>query len=189
MSIEDRAAKLAVIDFETLSTAQNAQVLSLAITWFYAYRVDSIYTLRKQTKSWNFATAPQYDRHVDASTEDWWQEQSKFAWDAHRTEPLLHPSIVLTQLSEYCQTNDITYLVGNGIGFDNVLLKNLCEEFDKGYPVAYWGDLDLRTMRWLSDHEKLDFPQDLTPHIAADDCIYEALMFQKIFQELKTPHD
>lgn len=181
---ENQNKRLAIIDFETQSTHQNATVLSLGITHFKAGFISSVIELAKNTKSWNFDTAPQMHRHVEQATMTWWDQQSKIAWEHHRAEPLLHPQDILIELAQYIKDNNIEYLIGNGIGFDNVLLKNLCEDFGINYPIAYWGDLDLRTIRWLSSLEKPDFPKDLVPHIAEHDCIAEAIMFQKMFLEI-----
>lgn len=188
MSSEDQQEIIAVIDFETLSTAHNAQVLSLAITWFKAGMVNTIYQLQQQTVSWNFRLEGQEHRKTDEDTKQWWAEQSEEAQNAHRMLPLYHPETVLQLLQNYVDEHNIVYLIGNGIGFDNVLLKNLCEDYNVNYPVKYWGDLDLRTLRWLSTMERPEFPGDLVKHIASNDTIVEALEFQKYYSHIHYGH-
>jgi len=186
MLTENQNKTLAIIDFETLSTHQNAQVLSLGITYFKAGVISTITELAKNTKSWNFDLSNQIHRHVKESTREWWTEQNPITWTHHRTEPLLQPREILHELKAFVAKNNIEYIVGNGIGFDNVLLKNLCEDYNVPYPVEYWGDLDLRTIRWLTTLETPEFPQQLTKHVAEHDCIAEAIMFQKMFLDIKS---
>jgi len=185
MSTEDQNKNLAILDFETLSTRQNAVVLSMAVTVFNVHNENPIGILLQDTMFWNFNTIAQNNRDIEESTLEWWEEQSKEAKDHHRQEPLWHPKEALIDLTKYLKDRKTKYLIGNGIGFDNVLLKNLCQEYGVDYPVPYWGDLDLRTMRWLTDMKKPEFPKELTPHISSHDTVAEAIVFQQYYEDIK----
>ena len=186
MSISDQEKILGVIDFETQAVTANATVLSLAITAFKAGDTNTVLELSKKTVYWNFSLEDQVlHRDVDQSTLTWWSQQSEKAQAHHRAGELLPPVEVLKKLIQAVQHLKITYLVGNGIGFDNVLLANLCQQYKVRYPTAYWADLDLRTMRWMANCEVPQFPKELTAHIASHDTIAEAMVFQAYYKDIQ----
>lgn len=185
MSTVDQAARVAIIDWETGDTKATAKLFSLGITWFYAADINTVEELKQNTAHWNLQLGPQKHRTLSKGTLVWWSQQSKEAKDAHRKPPLIHPVQMIEELITFIKKNKITYLVGNGIEFDNVKLKNLCEEHNMPYPVQYWGDLDLRTMAWMSDAQKPSFPSELTAHIAHHDTIAEAQTFQILYKDIK----
>ena len=176
---------LAIIDFETLDLIPTSKILSLAITFFDQTKISTVQKLKKSTKFWNIDISHQPDRTECASVIKWWEEQSDEAWEAHRIAPLLHPRQMLIKLQEFININKITHLVGNGLTFDNNILNNLCKEFKIDYPIPFWGDLDLRTLAWLANIDKPEFPKELTKHIAQNDTIAEAIAFQVYYKSLK----
>lgn len=184
MSTYDQQANIAIIDWETGATTDMAKLFSLGITWFRAADTNTIEELKQNTKHWNLQLGPQKNRVIAKQTLYWWSQQSKEAQNAHREPPLVHPVQMIEELLEFVKKNKIAYLVGNGIEFDNVKLKKLCEEYKMPYPVKYWGDLDLRTMSWLSNAEKPPFPTGLTPHVAHHDTIAEAQVFQALYKDI-----
>lgn len=185
MSTMDQAARVAIIDWETADTASTSKLFSLGITWFYAADTNTISELKQNTAHWNLQLGPQKDRTASPSTWQWWSQQCEAAKKAHREPPLLHPKQMIEELIEFVKVNKIAYLIGNGIEFDNVKLKSLCEEHNMPYPVQYWGDLDLRTLAWMSDADKPTFPAELTAHIAHHDTIAEAQVFQHLYKDIK----
>jgi len=186
MSTMDQAANIAIIDWETGDTKSTSKLFSLGITWFKAADTNTVSELKQNTMHWNLQLSPQKNRTLSKSTLYWWSQQSETAQKAHREPPLVHPVQMIEELTTFIKKNKIAYLVGNGIEFDNVKLKNLCEAFNMPYPVQYWGDLDLRTLSWLSDIEKPAFPLELTAHIAQHDTIAEAQTFQTLYKNIKT---
>ena len=185
MSTYDQETNIAIIDWETGDTKSSAKLFSLGITWFRAANTNTIEELKQNTAHWNLQLAPQKNRTTSKSTLAWWSQQSKKAQKAHREPPLVHPVQMIEELIAFVKENKIAYLIGNGIAFDNVMLSNICFEHNMPYPVKYWGDLDLRTMAWLSDIEKPPFPLELTAHIAHHDTIAEAQVFQALYKDIK----
>jgi exodeoxyribonuclease VIII len=115
---------------------------------------------------------------VDPSTVDWWKQQSSEAVTALSVNqrPIEE---VLININAFCDKHSVQYLIGNGSTFDNAILRDACKEFNVEYPVNFWEDMDLRTMKLLAGMKgKNNFPKALTPHVAIDDAIFEAMVAQ-----------
>ena len=175
----------AIIDFETLDIIPTSKILSLAITFFDPTKISTVEELKENTAYWNIDISRQTKRTNHESVIRWWSEQHKDIWKMHRQKPLLPPEQMLIKLQEFITKNKITHLVGNSSTFDNSILNNLCNQYDIKYPIPFWGDLDLRTLAWLADIEKPEFPKELTKHIAQNDTIAEAIAFQTYYKSLK----
>ena len=181
---------IAVIDCETLSTTPNTVVLSLAITHFTINDPAKPLTLATwgfNTKSWNLKIDAeiQNNRDIDESTTNWWNEQSDEAKEAHRQEPLIHPKPMLEELNTFIADNKIDYICANGINFDGPILDSLYRQYGVKPALPFWATLDLRTMKWLAPTIKVPFPKELTPHIAAHDTIYEAMVFRACLANIR----
>lgn len=178
----------AVLDFETLHTEPNTYILSAGFCAFDPSKQDDIDTLVKQSFHIVFDERGQEDRVRGSATMAWWKEQSPQAWematmpeysDTGYTYPL---ACGLIAIREWCKNHDVTNLIGNGVGFDNAILKHACAQTKIDYPLPYWSDLDLRTMKALADIEEPVWPSSLIKHFAKDDAIHEAYRAQRYIQ-------
>lgn len=161
---------LTVIDWETLGLRADTKVLSLGAATF---------DITKATKLSKYYAkidlADQKNRSEDQSTIDWWAKQSDAAKDAAFD---LTNAVSLRQaiggLTAHILHNNSQGIIGNGIRFDNNILADACEELKMSYPVMYWSDFDLRTMKLMAGIDRPAWPQGLIPHHALHDAIYEA---------------
>lgn len=178
---------IATIDFETLDTMPTAVVLSVGLTAFDLDATNTWDELESNSIFWRFDATGQTKRTVSQSTQDWWYKQSeeakKMAFDGVKWDV----AQVLTDIGDWCERVGVTHLVGNGSDFDNVILANLCEMYDVPYPIPYYGNLDLRTMKYLAcdTSRGKDFPEGKLQHYALHDAIHEAQCAQKYYKVIK----
>ena len=175
--------RLAIIDFETLDTCSSTQILSIGATWFNPTEISGWTTLMEQTFTKN--VKEQTNRTFSRDTIKWWMQQDKEVQNiAFSNTYAVSTSTMLAEFHQWLLDNKISYLVGNGVGFDNAIYQSLCEDNNIKTILPFWADIDMRTMKWLYNI-KPEWPEHLTPHIAYHDSIYEARQFQEIYSKLK----
>ena len=175
-----------IIDWETLSTLPTAKVIAVGLTAFDLTVESTIDELRATTESFNIDSGSQSDRHICPDTFEWWTKQSDEA-KAALLDNQLNIKEALSRIISFIENHKIQYLVGNGSTFDNAILADLCREHGIDYPVEYWQDMVLRTMKLLAGmNGKAKFPEGLTKHIAADDAIYEAMVAQTCWRRTRS---
>lgn len=164
--------RLTVLDWETLGIKPNAKVIAIgACTFNLDGSGDDAYLSATISKE------GQENRSITPSTISWWEQQSKEAQNASYTAPIEHSINLETAvhaLVSHIVLNESKGIIGNGIGFDNVILANICSELKIAYPVPFWADYDLRTMKLMANVNKPEWPEHLTPHNALHDVMYEA---------------
>lgn len=177
---------LAILDFETLGLHPNTVVLTAGLTWFDPDKEYTIDQLLNQSIEIPFDINSQKTRTIDGDTIKWWSLQNNdaraAAFNNGTTYDLKDGALLI---KEFITQHNIEGLIGNGAGFDNVILKNICNQVGIDYPIHYGMDLDLRTMKWISGMDKPDFPKELTPHKASHDSVYEARCFITYRNRLK----
>lgn len=175
--------RLTVIDWETLGLRPDTKVIAVAAVTF---------NLKADNADFKMFTSPiglkgQEKRSETQSTIDWWGKQSEEARrksiDAPMTEKH-HILRTLDTLIHFISNTSSQGIVGNGINFDNAILSNLCIEHGIEYPTPYWSDHDLRTMKLMANVDKLPWPKELTPHVALDDALHEALCARYYWETL-----
>ena len=176
------AIKCATLDFETLGTEPSTVVLSAGLT---AFNLDATNTWDQlDTNSIFILLDPrsQKARTTTPETIEWWNKQSPTAYAMARQGSNKLPLTKAVQaIIEFIKAKNVEYIISNGISFDAMILKNMCNQTGLPYPVKYWGDLDLRTMLLLSSIKRPPFPVDKVQHHAKDDAIHEALCAQKYY--------
>lgn len=85
------------------------------------------------------------------------------------------------------------YLWGNGMLFDNMLLKLKCQQYNIEYPIHYQSDRDVRTLvdvycrRHRIDRDtfvKSFKTNSYTEHVAIDDCMVQIKMLKQCHDSL-----
>lgn len=168
------------IDIETLSTKHNAVILSLGAVKFNLTDEDTLASIAPERCFYRvFDTITQIDRgrHIDSDTLKWWLQQAPEALEAALSKPQpVHT--VLRELSEWLTPG--TNLWGNGNTFDNILLRSLYHDYHMPYPVKYYQDLDLRTLRYAAGvRGKRSDPLE---HHALTDAKQQAVEAQSYYQ-------
>lgn len=179
--------KCAIIDWETLSLEKNAKVLAVAMTVFDLQVESTIDELRANTFSLNITNEGQEDRDVNQETVDWWANQCDEAKADLEKPPKVSLEAAIHTVTAFIEKHDVKFLIGNGENFDNAILYNICKQLDMEYPVPFWADADLRTMKLMAglQNSREQFPKGLTKHIASDDAIFEAMVAQTCYRKCR----
>ncbi len=173
------------LDLETLSTEPHALVLSIGAVKFdldLPGTGEEFHILLDQEEQ------KRSGRHVSPSTLQWWSEQSQEARDAIWGDDVTHAAVVdgLIQFKEFCKGSE--HIWGNGVGFDNVILRSLFSYFTLEFPAAYWSDRDLRTLQHLSGIERPAWTGGVA-HNALDDARFQAQCAQAYYGAMQRVRD
>lgn len=174
-----------MVDIETLSTAVNAVVLSVGAVEFDPMSGE---ILRKFYHELDLSG--QKNRHIDASTVQWWAKQCLVNVD--NIELLAKPSsykehvpFVLVRLGAFIVGNSTHYaereegyekiaLWACDPDFDVAILANLYKEHNLPTPWKYSEPKSVRTVRMLTQIAGMDIPVQEADHNALNDCIRQA---------------
>lgn len=132
---------------------------------------------------------------MDPDTMLWWLGQS----DEARAD--LRPSVKHQTLSDALwglyewmvngsqENNEGLKVWGNGTSFDNVILRNACQQTRVPPVWSYWNDRDVRTVvdmgrDLLGFDPKKDMPFEGVTHRALDDAKHQARYVSAIYQAL-----
>lgn len=166
-----------IVDLETLGTTESAVVISIGAVRFDINNLDAEpHTFYRVLR---FDEQENVGRTTDPGTLEWWALQSEaarkvFAEQRHSVRGVLY------DFDEFAE--DAHRIWGYGSTFDNIILRSLYRSFGMGYPVAYGGDMCLRTIKFLTGGIEIQRTINLVHHNALDDAIYE---FQTLKQWLE----
>jgi len=170
-----------MVDLETLSTADNACIISIGAARFDLYGkdlYDSFYVVVDP------ASCQEYGLHIDASTVMWWMEENKS--EARReflSESKQDLGSALEGFAMWAKEGGIEGVWGNGAAFDNVILRNAYKAAGMECPWPFWRDRCYRTMKSLPGAPEMT-SREGTHHNALDDAISQAAHLQQIADAL-----
>lgn len=165
-----------VIDLETLGKGPNAPIAAIgAVLVHDAKPVDEFYR-RIDLES---AMIPYWKREADASTIQWWLQQSAEARaEIDGSQPSDYICRALESFSNwmasYFTEENEARVWGNGSSFDNVILRSTMSEMSRPLPWQFRFDRDLRTILDLYPEAKDVGPFEGTRHHALHDARHEA---------------
>jgi len=190
--MDDRVYGDVMLDIETLGTGIHSLVVSIGAVRFRLDSTDDLYTIRDDARSFYSVldTEDQRDRGRvdDPDTLAWWGKQSDEARQV-LTDPTEDTANALERFSEFCR--GVKRIWGNGNTFDNAIIRDLYRTYEQDYPVDFWADLDMRTLKylwnkltnWRSKNEpKIRIGEH---HNALDDARSQVLQIQQMYRELK----
>lgn len=163
-----------MMDIETLSTSSNAIVTTISAVEF-----DLI--TGEMGKEFEVAldTKEQLDRGgvLDASTVVWWLNQEEEAILSMLKVPKKSLNSALLSFNDWlngleCPNKDLK-LWGNGVGFDNVIVRNLYRNSGIEFVLPYWCDNDVRTLVTLGNIDTRNFKFEGIKHYGIDDCKHQ----------------
>jgi|LauGreDrversion4_2_1035121.scaffolds.fasta_scaffold15043_5 hypothetical protein len=179
-----------MIDIETLATAPDATILTVAAQAFdplgQGYYQSSYYA-RVDFES-------QADRAIEQGTLDWWAKQSEFAREEAFSESDRKPlDQVLDELGKLIWKSSAIW--ANGPTFDMTILENAYKSYKKPLPWQYYKVRDCRTVYMLWPNEKFwDAPVAPTlinnevhrpaSHHALDDCRRQIDLLQETLKQI-----
>lgn len=132
-----------MVDIETLG---DKAVFQIAAVRFDIKTGEILSTFNK-------IISPENLKNIDGKTLLWWLNtnsellKSLFAKANCESEEKLFKDFSdwINNFSSKNSTKEDVYLWGNGILFDNRIIKNKCEEYNIVYPIFYRNDRDMRT--------------------------------------------
>ena len=164
-----------MIDVETLSTQNNAVVLSVGVVVFDA---DIISTLGAVISDPDVQA--EYGAHVQPSTALWWMKQSEEARQQFKNGA---PTVqVLDQVSSLYTSLKCNTIWSYGSNFDICVLENLYKLFDMQVPWTYKNVRCHRTLVSLFPHIQREEP--VVKHNALDDAIAQAKTCMRILRSI-----
>lgn len=177
-----------MLDIETLGTGSNAAITAIGLTI-----ADTKGDIHHYYEIVNLQSSVDAGAEIDPSTVLWWMNQSDEARSIYKNnDKAFDLSIVLENLNhfvyEVCgedtKGNADLKLWGNGVGFDNVILRNSYSSF-KYYldcPFAFYNDMCYRTLKNLYPEIKLE--RIGTHHNALDDALSQMDHLELILKEM-----
>ncbi len=173
-----------MLDIETMGTSTSAAIMSIGACYFDRSTGEIGETFHKQI---DIST----NGVIDASTVIWWMKQdddarSKFYENGKAGDI----KDVLFDFTTFVKRNSRIW--GNGIAFDNVIIRNAYDKLKSQSPWAFWDDRDVRTMvdlgQCIGIDPKRDFPFEGVKHDALADAIHQAKYVSNIFQAIVGPY-
>lgn len=174
-----------MLDIETMGNNTNAAITSIGLVVWDNKHTYEFY------KEINLESSVKAGARMDVSTILWWMKQNDNARSIYKYNDKADPlKNVLVDLSDFvkhvCRTTEDVVplkLWGNGVAFDNVILRNSYELFDDLVcPFAFWNDRCYRTLKNLYPHIKLE--RVGTYHHALDDAISQKNHLESILKEM-----
>ena len=181
-----------MVDLETLGRTGEYSIIQTAAI---AFNIED----GTHIKTFNMKSNIEKDEHfkVDARTLKWWLETDKeLLYDLikdneHSTKRIFYDFYrwIWSLEEEY----ENIYLWGNGILFDNKIIKETFEKYSVEYPINYRCDRDLRTVVDMASRKlnvtteelKNKFKANNTkPHNALNDCGVQIELLTYCFKEL-----
>ena len=190
--MDDRVYGDVMLDIETLGTGIHSLVVSIGAVRFRLDSTDDLDTIRDDARSF-YAVLDTEDQRYRGRVDDpdtlaWWTKQSDEARQV-LTDPSEDTAGALERFSEFCR--GVKRIWGNGNTFDNAIIRDLYRTYEQDYPVDFWADLDMRTLKylwnkltnWRSKNEpKIRIGEH---HNALDDARSQVLQIQQMYRELK----
>jgi hypothetical protein len=181
-------------DIETLGTDSDSTIIQISAIAFNI-KTGEHYSQFNQIADISKNESP---LKVDGDTVQWWLKTNKELFADLLNSGTYSSEQVLRNLHGWLLTLNVNndrelYLWGNGILFDNKMIKHQLESLGLNYPIFYRNDRDLRTLVELtsiklgiSEKELQNKCSDdkLVTHNAFDDVVYQIKLAVHCFKEL-----
>jgi hypothetical protein len=176
-----------MIDLETLSTANDAYIISIGACMF-DIQTGEIGALFSQHIEWSNT----FNGHIDAQTVQWWLRQP---WEA-RTAIINNKAAVnlptaIIGFKDFVRDLKPKTLWSNGATFDLVIVRNTFNRLNHIIPWQYWQERDTRTLVDIAERitginaaKTTEFTG--TKHDALADAIHQAKYISHAFNLIKT---
>ncbi|MDD9340215.1 MAG: 3'-5' exoribonuclease [Providencia heimbachae] len=178
-----------MVDLETMSNKGNAAIVSIGAVAFEP-SIGEIGPTFYQVV--DLRSCERVGLHIDADTVLWWMRKSSEARAAIVAEGS-DLSLALSNLGAFSRENltDDVQVWGNGVDFDNVILRNAYNVVGLEPFWKHWNNRCVRTIVELGRNAGIDPKKTLgfvgEPHNALDDAIHQAKYVSIIHQHLIKP--
>jgi len=181
-----------MIDIEAAGKSTSAALLSIGAVFFDPATGKLGEQFYQPVK---LASAQYHGGTIDASTIEWWMQQSEETRSVFNAENRVSLKDALHGLAYFIETKTgdaEVYVWGNGPAYDNAILANAFNATWIKQPWSFSKDTCVRTMvmlgRQLGIDPKYDLPMEGKHHNALDDAIHQARYVSTIWQTLFAPH-
>lgn len=173
-----------MLDIETMGQSTRAAIMSIGACYFNPATGEIGNTFHEQI---NIAS----NGVIDASTVIWWMKQTNDARSKFfNNESAQHIVDALTKFSAFVKPDAKVW--GNGIAFDNVIVRNGYHDWGIAEPWKFWNDMDVRTIielgKVIGIDPKRDMPFDGVKHDALADAIHQTKYVSMVWQALTGPY-
>jgi oligoribonuclease (3'-5' exoribonuclease) len=176
-----------MLDLETMGFRGNAAIVSIGAV---AFDPDQNSLGEKFYINVELSSCLEYGLSVDGATVAWWITQNNDAKESlfKDTEPL---DKALEAFANYIQQFEKVKVWGNGLGFDNVIMKNAYAAIKQERPWSDFQDRDMRTIVDIAEsiHGKQKRVKKGIAHNALDDAINQAETVCSLWNILKKNHN
>ncbi|MET4696121.1 3'-5' exonuclease [Endozoicomonas lisbonensis] len=181
-------AKHLMVDIEAAGKTTSAALVSIGAVFFdpaTGAMDESFYA------PVILSSSQYYDGDIDASTVEWWMQQSDAARAVFSDENRCSLKTVLEQFSNFIKVSageSDVYVWGNGPAYDNAILSHAFRKTWIRQPWSFSKDTCVRTMvmlgRQMGIDPKNELPREGEHHNALDDAIHQARYVSIIWQKL-----
>ena len=172
-----------MLDLETMGLRGNSAIVSIGAVAFdpsTGRLGETFYT------NVDLSSCIEYGLEVDGNTIAWWISQSNDAKQSlfKDAKPL---DDALKSFTQFVKQFDKVNVWGNGLGFDNVIIKNAYVAAEQEKPWNDFQDRDMRTIIDITEsiHGKQNFVKEGVSHNALDDATNQARFVCQCWQRLK----
>lgn len=172
-----------MIDIETLSTKNNALILTIGAIKFNREKNKPFDELDKFYVRINQKSCLKLGMDVNIDTVNWWNKQSKEArYEVFENTDRIDIKDALLKLKEFIK--DSKYIWANSPNFDCVILENAFNICQIEIPWKFWNLRDCRTTYDLGN-TNLKSIISSTEHNSLKDCYNQILCLEKAFINIK----
>lgn len=177
----------ATIDLETYGLDSNSAIIAIGVTPFTRGGQEDFNQLKDSGFYVTIDATDQIEKGavMDPETIRWWLGQSALARQEFEDKGMTTTHAIL-ELNLYLDANNITNLWGNGSSFDNVIVRNMYKRMGHEFPLPFWSDRDMRTIKDVVGMDPKNFVRGVEHH-ALDDATHEALYLQSAIGLISVP--
>lgn len=163
-------------DLETLATEENAAIISIGLVYFDIDKQtlgDELYIKLSLDAIYEQIGK---DRLLSLNTLVWWMQQSDAVRDVWSdSDNKANNDEVISMINSFLKKSEGKIkLWGNGVTFDNMILRSYFKTFNYTPPWHFTGDMCYRTIKTLLGY-KANLQRIGTQHNALDDAKTQAL--------------
>lgn len=164
-----------MIDLETMSTANNAAIISIGAVAF-----DNQFLGASFSRVVDLKSCINVDMDISAETIMWWMQQESAAKFAAVAQGI-SINQALIDFSEWLTQYTNVKIWGNGVDFDNVILSNAYKACSLPLPWKFYNNRCYRTIKSL--YPGVPMKRYGTHHSAIDDAVSQAMHLIGILHE------
>lgn len=163
-----------MMDIETLSTDSNGVITTISAVQF---DLETGSIGKEFEIALNIKQQVDTNGIIDISTVVWWFSQDIKAITAMLRLDKQDVGFALLAFNNWLKSLEQPVkdmkLWGNGVSFDNVMIRNLYKRYEVEFVLPYWCDNDVRTLVTLGNIDTRDFKFEGIKHCGIDDCKHQ----------------